>query len=179
MTTSAEPQVTVETPDGPVTIRGAIYAKWQALGAEMTPDGDTAQAHLEHPLGPQVAVAAEHGGGAMQLFRRGLIVAGEDGLAFVVYGAIYDHYLAIGGPAGELGPPTSDEENAGRGGRVSHFRSGDVYWRSDVGVREVYGGRRRRFAARGYPFTITWTERAAAAYRRVRRLVFRPARRPG
>ena len=174
--TNAASEVTLQTPNGPVPIRGAIHAKWQALGAEMSPDGDTVQAHLGHPLAEQTAVSAAHGGGAMQLFHRGLIVARADGRSFVVYGALYDHYMTLGGPGGELGPPTSDEEDAG-GGRVARFRDGDVYWRTDVGIREVYGRRRHRLAAGGDPFARTWPERVESVLRRARRVARRLARR--
>jgi uncharacterized protein with LGFP repeats len=169
--------VIVGTPTGPITIQGAVHAKWRALRAETTPDGDDVQAHLGHPLAEHVAISLGHGSGTVQLFHRGMIVVRADGRAFVVYGAIYDHYGGIGGICSDLGQPTSDEEAAGRGGRVAHFDHGDIYWREDVGAWEVHGARRDRYAARGYPFTMSWAERAAAVIRRVRRAA-RRYRRP-
>src|SRR5580658_2575696 len=110
LTSEAEPSLSVQTATGAVVIRGRVYAKWRALGAVKTPDGDTAQAHLCDPLGPETGVREERGAGAVQLFQRGMIVARATGEAFVVYGAIYDHYIGMGGVKSALGPPTSDEE---------------------------------------------------------------------
>ncbi len=154
--------ITVQTPAGPVRIAGAIYAKWREAATHLTPDGDDVQAHLGPPLGEAQAILSAHGGGASQLFTRGMIVARANGQAFVVYGAIYDYYLGIGGPANSIGQPTSDEESAARGGRVAHFENGDIYWHEDFGPRDVRGFRRKHYAARGYPFTRSLFRRAAS-----------------
>src|SRR5580692_5048367 len=127
-----------------------------------TPEGDDVQAHLGHPLQAQTAVPARFGGGAEQLFRRGMIVERQDGRVFVVYGAIFDHYLAAGGVASALGPPISDERDAPGGARVVRFQNGDIYWHEAFGPREVRGARRDRYAARGYPFRRSWLRRAAS-----------------
>ena len=140
-------RTTVQTPAGAVTIQGNIFAKWRALGKVKSPDGDDEQAHLGPPLGEQSAVPARYGGGAEQLFRRGMIVERDDGTTYVVYGAIYDRYLAIGGTASALGQPISDEEDAA-GGRVGRFQYGEIYWRADFGHRVVRGRHRGRYAAR-------------------------------
>jgi uncharacterized protein with LGFP repeats len=155
---------TVQTPAGEVVIRGRIYDRWRDARDEKTPDGDDVQAHLGHPLGGQTAVPAKHGGGAEQLFQRGMIVERQDGRLFVVYGAIYDHYLAMGGTGSALGQPTSDEEGAARGGRVAHFQHGDIYWREDFGARDVRGVRRAYYGTRGDPFTRSWVKRAASFF---------------
>jgi uncharacterized protein with LGFP repeats len=162
-------QTTVQTPDGAFVIRGRIYAKWRALKDERSPDGDDVQAHLELPLGEQAAVPVRHGGGAMQLFRRGVIVERAHGATFVVYGAIYDRYVALGGPASPLGQPTSDEEPWAFGGRVAHFEHGDIYWREDAGPREALGARRQRYRAGADPFARSWPSRIMGALRTVRR----------
>jgi uncharacterized protein with LGFP repeats len=164
---------TVQTPAGAVVIRGGIYAKWRALKAETTPDGDDVQAHLEFPLGDQTPVSERHGGGSMQLFRRGMIVERADGRAFVVYGVIYDYYLKMGGPGSYLGQPTSDEEAAPFNGRVSRFQNGDIYWRLDVGVREVTRRSRDRQGVGWDPFARSWSAEALVLFRRVRRFVAR------
>ena len=101
----ASETATLETPAGAITIRGAIHAKWRALRDETTPDGDDVQSHLGLPLAPESTLPVRCGGGTVQLFDRGMIVARGDGGAFVVYGAIYDHYLAAGGPQGSVGAP--------------------------------------------------------------------------
>jgi pimeloyl-ACP methyl ester carboxylesterase len=160
---------TVQTPGGPVVIRGGIHAKWQALIEETTPDGDDVQSHLGHPLGEETKVPEKHGGGAAQLFDRGMIVERADGRAFVVYGAIYDHYLRVGGTASPIGQPTSDEEGY-RDGRVARFDRGDIYWRQDFGAREVRGVRRRRYVGGGDPFTRSLATRALAYGRSILRL---------
>jgi uncharacterized protein with LGFP repeats len=163
----------VRTPTGDVAIRGRIYAKWRALEAVNTPDGDDAQAHLEHPLGGQTPVPEGHGGGAVQLFRRGMIVERADGRTFAVYGAIYDHYVKIGGTASAMGQPTSDEQDAPGNGRVSHFQNGDIYWRADLGALEVRGAARDRYATGGDPFARSWLDRGVAAIRRrIARVLF-------
>jgi uncharacterized protein with LGFP repeats len=166
----------VQTLAGPFAIRGKIYAKWQVLQTEKTPDGDDVQAHLGPPLGEQIGVSAKHGGGAAQVFQRGMIVERADGRAFVVYGAIYDHYRRMGDTASILGPPTSDEEDAPAGGRVAHFENGDIYWREDVGAREVHGARRVRYAARRDPFARSWVGRAAALCRAILGLMTKSVR---
>jgi uncharacterized protein with LGFP repeats len=153
---------TLQTPTGPVAIQGKIFAKWQALKMDLTPDGDDAQAHLGLPSGPETAVPEEQGGGAAQHFQRGMIVERTDGRVFVVYGAIYDCYRSIGDTAGIVGQPTSDEEAAGYGGRVAHLDKCDIYWREDFGAREVHGARRHRYTAHGYPFRRSWAGRSLA-----------------
>ena len=129
------------------------------------------QAHLEHPLGEETAIPASNGGGIQQLFRRGMIVARADGRTFVVYGAIYDHYVSTGATSGPLGQPTSDEEEAPYGGRVNRFDRCDVYWRADTGPREARESDRARIAAGGDPFARTLASRGAALLKRLSRVV--------
>jgi uncharacterized protein with LGFP repeats len=157
----------VQTPDGEVVVRGRIHVKWEALGAVLTPDGDDAKAHLEHPLGEQAPIPASRGGGAVQFFVRGMIVERVDGRTFVIYGAIYDHYVKIGGAASAIGLPTSDEEGAPRGGRVSHFERGDIYWRADVGARDVRGIHRAAHAKRDDPCALSLIDRVVARWGRI------------
>ena len=76
-----------------------------------------------------------------------MIVAGANGAAFVVYGEIYLRYAALGGVSSFLGRPTSDEENAEGGGRVSKFAGGDIYWLGVSGANEVHGAIRERYLA--------------------------------
>jgi uncharacterized protein with LGFP repeats len=163
MTGEAESgSATVQTSAGSVVIQGGIYAKWRALKSEKTPDGDDVQAHLGSPLGQETRIPEKQGGGVAQLFQRGMIVERADGRAFVVYGAIYDHYRSIGDTASIVGQPISDEETSGRGGRVAHFQNGDIYWHEDFGAREVHGARRKRYAVGGYPFRRSWVGRGVA-----------------
>jgi choline dehydrogenase-like flavoprotein len=159
----------VQTPLGPVAIRGAIHAKWKALREELTPDGDDAQTHLGHPLDEATPIAADAGGGVFQLFHRGIIVERSDGRTFVVYGAICDAYLSAGGVTSPMGQPTSDEEDAGHGGRVSHFQYGDIYWRADTGPRVLDSRGKADRPARTNPFARSWRDRGRALLRRIRR----------
>ncbi len=166
---------TVKTPTGEIVIEGGIYARWLELKSELSPDGDDVQSHLEHPLGPQIAVPPHLGGGFEQRFRRGMIVERADGRAFVVYGAIYDYYIGRGGTGSALGQPISDEEESARGGRVVHFQRGDIYWRADFGPREVCGDGQVRAAARANPFARSLVDRAMSLCRRaLERVVARP-----
>lgn len=55
----------------------------------------------------------------------------------MVWGAILDKYLALGGPA-VLNFPTSDELAAGAG-RFNTFLGGNVYWSPSTGAHEVHG----------------------------------------
>jgi uncharacterized protein with LGFP repeats len=107
----------------------------------------------------------------MQLFRRGMILERATGGTFVVYGAIYDHYVGRGGPASPRGPPTSGEGPRAVGGRVAQFEHGDIYWRVDVGPREAFGDLRRRLQAGADPFARSWLSRGAGVLRGLRRLV--------
>ncbi|QEH34998.1 LGFP repeat protein [Aquisphaera giovannonii] len=75
-------------------------------------------------------------GARMNTFQHGVIYWSNATGAHVVYGAIGDRYAAMGGPAGVLGLPTSDEMNA-TGGRISHFQNGDLYWSPSTGVQET------------------------------------------
>ncbi len=147
----------------------AIEAKWAALAAVPTPDGDDVQSHLGAPLGPHTAAPAQRGGAAVQWFARGAIVERADGRTFAVYGAIYEHYLRAGGPAGHLGAPTCDEEPAAHGGRVSRFQGGDLYWRADAGVREVLACLRALYAGGRDPFARSWTNRVVTRLASLRR----------
>ncbi|HXX70357.1 MAG TPA: GMC oxidoreductase [Polyangiaceae bacterium] len=168
---------TLRTRTGVVVIRGGICAKWRAIAAEMTPDGDDIQSHLGEPLEQDDVPASARGAGKAQHFQRGIIVERPDSRTFVVYGAIYDAYFALGAAAGRLGSPTSDEEDAGHGGRVSRFENGDIYWRADVGPRVAYGRKRKRYAGGRSPFTRSWSERVMIALRSLRRALGRRLRR--
>jgi hypothetical protein len=147
-------------------VKGPIHARWVALKDQKTPDGDDVQAHLEEPLGEQAVIP---GGGAVQRFKRGMLVERADGRTFVVYGAIHDHYVALGGTESAIGLPVSDEEPAQRGARVNRFERGDIYWRLDFGPRVVEGRDRARCAAGADPFARSWIARAGSLGKRVLR----------
>jgi uncharacterized protein with LGFP repeats len=136
---------------GAYPVKDAIYKKWKELAGAKTATGDDVQAYLGYPLGEETPVAAGQGGGTAQTFQRGMIVAAANGAAFVVYGMIYLRYAALGGLGSLLGRPTSDEEAAAGGGRVSKFAGGDIYWSGGSGANEVHGAIRERYLALGGP----------------------------
>ncbi len=54
--------------------------------------------------------------------------------AHLVTGDIRDEYLRLGGPAGDLGYPVSDEADLdGLFGRISRFENGEITWTPDGG----------------------------------------------
>jgi len=60
---------------------------------------------------------------------------------FEVHGDIYKKYMQMGGPAGDLGLPRSNETAVGdtAGGRFSHFEYGAIFWTPTGGAFEVRG----------------------------------------
>ena len=55
----------------------------------------------------------------------------------LVYGAILSRYAELGGAAGWLGGPVTDEQDFSEGGRVSMFQHGAIYWWPDTGAIEL------------------------------------------
>ena len=136
---------------GGFAIQDPIYSKFQALGSEKTANGTAVSTYLGDPLANQAQIEADQGGGTVQYFQCGMIVSGQSGVAFVVYGLIYARYRDLGGLSSGLGQPISDEQNAVRGGRVSSFDKGEIYWHSDHGAHEVHGAICDRYKALGGP----------------------------
>jgi hypothetical protein len=56
-----------------------------------------------------------------------------------VHGAILARYNALGGPEGELGWPTGDEERGTEGGQYQTFSTHNIYWWPDTGAIEMTG----------------------------------------
>ncbi|MCV7377096.1 LGFP repeat-containing protein [Mycobacterium alsense] len=54
-------------------------------------------------------------------------------------GAIYEHWLAIGGMSSVLGAPTSPEDDAAGGARFATFAKGAMYWSPEIGAQPVTG----------------------------------------
>lgn len=54
-------------------------------------------------------------------------------------GAIYDHWLAMGGMNSVLGAPTSPEDNAEGNARFAEFAKGAMYWSPEIGPQPVTG----------------------------------------
>lgn len=82
--------------------------------------------------------------------------------AHEVHGLILSDYLALGGPAGALRLPITDETRTpDLVGRYNHFSAGgSIYWTSATSAHAVYGAIRTRWSqlgwersALGYPLT--------------------------
>ena len=110
-----------------------IQVHYQSLGGQ--------QSFLGTATGPEQTV----GSGMMQSFQGGNIYWSQATGAYSVHGAILAHYLALNGPTGILGFPTSDEQAAGvvgpsgAAGRFNTFQVGNIYWSPQTGAQEVQG----------------------------------------
>jgi hypothetical protein len=120
-------------PEGAHVVYGDIYAHYRLLGG------------LTGLLGVPVSdEQAAPGGGRVFHFVHGDIYQHGNTGAREVHGAIRDRYIDMGGPAGVLGYPTSDEqiiENRGREiGRFNRFENGSgIYYSPTTGAWDVYG----------------------------------------
>ncbi|WP_423790959.1 N-acetylmuramoyl-L-alanine amidase [Mycobacterium ahvazicum] len=65
-------------------------------------------------------------------------------------GAIYQHWLELGGMNSVLGAPTSPEDNAEGGARYSTFARGAMYWSPATGAQPVTGAIYDAWAAQSY-----------------------------
>jgi hypothetical protein len=71
--------------------------------------------------------------------------------AFEVHGDIKAKYDALGGAAGALGLPQTDESGSpDQVGRFNHFEHGSIYWTPRTGPMTVRGTVRDRWAASGW-----------------------------
>ncbi|MGN5237872.1 MULTISPECIES: alpha/beta hydrolase-fold protein [unclassified Rhodococcus (in: high G+C Gram-positive bacteria)] len=78
-------------------------------------------------------------GGSVQDFRHGRVFS-SGSTAVPVAGAIGGKYQSVGGPAGRLGYPTTEERGTADGrGRFNHFQNGAIYWTPEHGARAVQG----------------------------------------
>jgi len=73
-----------------------------------------------------------------------------------VCGAIRDKYVALGGPAGFLGFPVTDETPTPDGiGRFNHFsNAGSIYWTPSTGALEIHGAIRAKWASMGWERSV-------------------------
>src|SRR5207237_5112588 len=74
--------------------------------------------------------------------------------AQAIYGAIRQHWSALGWERGPLGYPVTEELGTPDGvGRFNHFNGSggaSVYWTAGRGAQAVYGAIRERWAAQGW-----------------------------
>ena len=75
------------------------------------------------PISDEVGLA----GGVVQTTERGRLYWSPDAGAHWAHGAILGTYLWWGGPAGPLGFPVSQEEDAD-GEVVQYFEYGEIWW---------------------------------------------------
>jgi beta-N-acetylhexosaminidase len=129
-------------------VHGAVLPHYLALGG---PEG-----FLGFPVTDEAATPGaagrfnSFGGGA-----GGSIYWSPDTGAHAVNGAILGHYAALGGPAGLLGFPLTDETGSpDRIGRFNHFTAhgagGSLYWTPATGTHEVHGAIQARWASLGW-----------------------------
>lgn len=119
-------------------IHGFIREKWASLGWE--------RSFLGYPLSDELD--AGDGRGRYSAFQHGAIVWTEKTGARVIYGPIRQKWTALGGGAGFLGYPVSDETKAPDNvGLYVHFEHGTIYWSPTTGAHEVHGFIREKWAS--------------------------------
>jgi hypothetical protein len=80
------------------------------------------------------------GRGTSNEFEMGTMYATATTGAHEVHGLIRARWLELGGPASDLGYPTSNElAERANGGRVNTFEHGDIFFWEDVGIEVVRG----------------------------------------
>lgn len=86
-------------------------------------------------LGLPTAEASRFEGGSMQSFQGGVLYRSDsDGtIRATTAGDIQNRYEELGGPEGELGPPTGDKVDV-PGGRYQSFTGGVLLWHEGSGV---------------------------------------------
>ncbi|WP_284581614.1 FG-GAP-like repeat-containing protein [Streptomyces sp. 2P-4] len=134
---------------GAWVVWGSIRAKWLALGAE--------KGILGYPTSDE---SPTFDGGRFNTFSsptggKGGIFYSKDTGSFEVHGAVFAKYMSLGGPAGYLGYPVTDERVAAdKVGRYNHFRqrsetgeTGSIFWTRATGAWSVHGGIRSKWLA--------------------------------
>ena len=106
--------------------------------------------YLGSPVGGEYAVA----GGQGQNYTGGAIYYSPGTGAWAVHGAILGSYQYLGGPAGSLGFPTTDETGTPDGvGRYNHFAgtgTSGIYWTPSTGAHAVLGAIYGKWASLGW-----------------------------
>jgi uncharacterized protein with LGFP repeats len=105
-----------------------------------------------NPLGQAVSNQYKVAGGKAQDFVNGAIYWSSGTGAHAVLGSIWQKYREMGGPAGALGFPVTDELPAADGvGRYNHFsRAASVYWSPSTRAHAVVGAIRVKWAQLGW-----------------------------
>jgi hypothetical protein len=121
-----------------------IAVKFEQMGG--------ASAFSKNPLGQAVTGEYALAGGTGQDFVNGSLYWSQATGAHAVMGAIRTEYTGLGGPAGALGYPVTDELVTPDGvGRFNHFsRGSSIYWSPATGAHAVGGAIRGKWAALGW-----------------------------
>jgi subtilisin family serine protease len=103
-------------------------------------------------LGPPMSAEYSLAGGTVRNFLFGwILLAPGSSTAHYANGAINAQYVALGGPSGGLGFPTSDPSGPMQGGGWGqHFQGGTIFWSPATGAHAVTGGYRDKWAAQGW-----------------------------
>ncbi|WP_162942652.1 hypothetical protein [Cryobacterium soli] len=99
-------------------IGGAIGAQWLAAGGPSS--------GLGYPSSDDTAM----GNGSGQAFSTGSLYWSAATGVQQASGAIGQHYVSLGGPAGALGFPTGSEIPSGNGASSQKFQGGTIFWTS-------------------------------------------------
>ncbi|MEL4163719.1 alpha/beta hydrolase-fold protein [Corynebacterium bovis] len=91
------------------------------------------------PLGYPTDQEQDNAGGAVQQFSNGVVTRDPKGATQYVQGLIAKKYVEAGGPGGGLGWPLSGERDV-RGGKMSEFENGYIYWSPTTGAHIIRRG---------------------------------------
>ncbi|CAA9222256.1 MAG: putative esterase, partial [uncultured Blastococcus sp.] len=127
---------------GAHAVSGPVAQRWAKQGWEL--------GRLGYPTTD--TVCGLPGGGCSQEFQGGSILSSTAGGTRAVWGAIRARYVAVGGSAGALGYPTSEELCGFRdGGCFQRFQHATIYWSPASGARVVANGAvATRWGAQGW-----------------------------
>jgi uncharacterized protein with LGFP repeats len=128
-------------------VYGDIGLEYTATANDTDYFGTPVQQILGAPTSDEMDVPGV-GGARMNGFQGGNIYWSADTGAHVVYGGIGARYDQLGGPAGYLGLPVSDEQGIAGGAediygnvfpdkRVSYFQNGQILWTAAGGAYDV------------------------------------------
>ena len=125
---------------GAQLVHGAIKGRWLQLGGPGS--------WLGYPVTDETAAA---GGGFYNDFRNDATIAWTQATgARIVQGLIRAKWRQLGGQAGPVGYPSSDEGPAPGGGRISEFGAGgSITWSASAGAHLVVGAIRDAWLAHG------------------------------
>jgi len=118
-------------------IYGQIWLKWLSIGGEGS--------NLGYPITDEASTTdniCRFNNFAMDGNATGSIYWTSSGGAHLIYGQIWLKWISLGGEAGPLGYPTTDESSAGdNAGRYNDFsKGGTIYWSPTTGAHALTGG---------------------------------------